>query len=52
VFQLKSLLDGGYALVLMEIMCSMDIEAELFHLYIDPISNFSDPLFDDFTKLL
>ncbi len=28
------------------------VEAELFRLYIDPISNFSDPLFDDFTKLL
>ncbi len=27
-------------------------EAEIFHLYVDLIPNFSDPLFDDFIKLL
>ncbi len=27
-------------------------EVELFHFYIDPISSFDDPVFDDFPKLL
>jgi hypothetical protein len=28
------------------------IKVENFHLYIDPISSFDDPMFDDFNKLL
>jgi hypothetical protein len=28
------------------------VEAELFHLYIDPFSSFDDPLFNDFIKFL
>ncbi len=27
-------------------------EVELFHLYIDPISSFDDPVFNDYPKLL
>jgi hypothetical protein len=27
-------------------------DVELFHLYIDPISSFDHPMFDDFPKLL
>jgi hypothetical protein len=28
------------------------IKVKFFRLYIDPISNFDDPIFDDFNKLL
>jgi hypothetical protein len=28
------------------------IKIEIFHLYIDPISSFGHPMFDDFNKLL
>jgi hypothetical protein len=41
-----------YIFIIMTVDAMNLFEVELFHLYIDPISSFDDPVFDDFPKLL